>query len=76
MGLLEVVAEDLVELAGLLAWDSPEPVRIALVQFRARLLGDPEVRGVADEDVPEPKAVLSLEDGSAGLDELLARERH
>src|SRR5439155_27315755 len=75
-GLLEVVAEDLVELARPLARGALQPAGIALVQLRASLFWDAEVCGVTDENVPEPKAVLLREDRAAGLDELLSRQRH
>ena len=76
MGLLEVVTDDLVELGGTLAGAALEPACESLVKVGPRLLRDTEVRGVADQDVPEAKAVLGGEDRARGLDELLARERH
>ena len=48
----------------------------AFVQLRSRLLGDPEVGGVANQDVAETEAVLLGKDRGTGLDELLPRQRH
>ena len=58
-GLLEVVAEDLVELDEIRA-RALEPGREALVQLgRARLRAGDVVRGVADQQVPEPERVVA-----------------
>ena len=46
----------LVRLAG-----RTEPIRVGEVQLGASLLGEPEIRRVPDEDVPEPKAVVAGE---------------
>ncbi len=76
MRLLEVVTDDLVELGRALAGAVLEPACEALVQVGPRLFRDAEVGGVADQDVPEAKTVLSWEDRACGLDELLPRKRH
>ena len=56
MGLLEVVALDLLELLAspLAKVDLLRPVDEALVEFGARALQQAVVRGVADQDVREP----------------------
>ena len=74
VGLLEVVADDLV-VTGELAVSRLEPVGEALVQPRAQLLRHRRVRDVADQDVVEPKAVVAREQRAIGADELLARKR-
>ena len=58
--LLEVVADDLVELDQL-ARVRVEPVGEALVQLGARLLRQRVVRGVADQQVAEPERVVAGE---------------
>src|SRR5829696_8804395 len=72
--LLEVVAEDLVELdesgSGLL-----EPGREALVEVGAARLRDSVVGGVSDEQVAEAEAVLTGERRPVRPDQLLSRER-
>ena len=72
-GLLEVVAEDLLELlADALA---VEPVGETLVQLGSQPLRHRLVRRVADEDVTEAEAVVAGETRAVGADELLAHER-
>ena len=73
-GLLEVVAEELVQLdeggAVLL-----EPARITRVQVRARGFRQRVVGGVPDQEVAETEAVLARDLGLVGRDQLLACER-
>src|SRR5262245_45465198 len=76
MCLLQVVADDLIQLGGALAQAALEPAREALVEVGPRLLRDAEVRGVADQDVPEAETVLGREDRARRLDELLTGQRH
>ena len=70
VGLLEVVAEDLLVLADALAGEPLEPVGELLVQRGAELLGGRPVGRLADEDVLEAKRDLvrrspRRQDGSA-----------
>ena len=74
VGLLEVVADDLVEL-GAVAGVALGPGGQALVQLRAEPLRHRVVGGVADEDVAEAEAVLAGEGARVGLDQPLAHER-
>ena len=71
--LLEVVAEDLVELDEITAV-LLEPGREARVQLGADRLRECVVGGVADQDVAEAEAVLACELGPVGPDQLLADE--
>ena len=72
-GLLEVVAEDLLELHAAIAVDAVGPCHEPLVQIRPRPFQDPLVGGVADHDVVEAvRAVLALVDA---VDEVLLRQR-
>ena len=69
--LLEVVADDLVELTG-----SPElglsgPSRKPLVQLRAALLGDAGIRGVPDQGVAKTVGILAAR---PRREEILPRE--
>ncbi len=73
-GLLEVVAEDLVQLDELGAV-LLEPGCEALVQLGAGRLGQRVVSGVADQQVAEAEAVLAYEVGLVRPDQLLAHER-
>ena len=57
--LLEVVADDLVELEGGLVRRLLEPLRVLLVELRSELLRHRRVRGFADEQVPEAIGVLA-----------------
>ena len=73
MGLLEVVADDLVAL------DEVRPALLepdgeALVQLGAGRLRQRVVRGVADEEVPEAVGVLAGNRCAFGADEVLANE--
>ena len=71
VGLLEVVAEDLVELdqigAALL-----EPLREAPVQLDPGRLRKRFVGGVPDQEMPEPEPVVAGELRPVGTDQLLA----
>ena len=53
--LLEVVADQLVQLAG-----GAEPVGVGKVKVGARLLGKPEIGGVADQDVAKSEPVVAV----------------
>ena len=64
---LEIVVDALAELL-------LEPARVLLVQSGAELLRHRVVRGVADQDVAEAKAVVGGEEGAIGAEELLANE--
>jgi hypothetical protein len=66
--LLEVVADDLVELLA----PAREPLREALVQLGSELFRDPFVRGVSDQPVAEAERVL---DRLMRLDQVLSDER-
>ena len=73
-GLLEVVAEDLVELdqvGGALL----QPVGEALVEVGTDCLRQRVVSGVADQQVAEAEGVVAWELRAVGADELLADER-
>ncbi len=72
--LLEVVADDLVELDEIGAV-ALEPRREALVQRGPRGLGQRVVGGVSNEEVPEAEAVLAGDDRGIGRDQLLAHQR-
>ena len=71
--LLQVIPDDLV--GRVLSELRDEPVDVPLVQRRALPLGNRVVRGVADEDVTETKAVVSWQRRPVGSDQLLANER-
>ena len=73
-GLLEVVAEDLVQLDELGAVRL-QPGCEALVQLGAGRFRQCVVGGVADQQVAEAEAVLAGELGLVGPDQLLAHER-
>ena len=73
-GLLEVVADDLVELDELRAVSSSQ-LGEPLVQLGARRLRQRVVRGVADQQVAEAEGVVAGELARVGADELLADER-
>ena len=72
-GLLEVVAGDLVQLDQSTAL--LQPAGVALVQLGPHALGQGLVGGVADQQVAEAEAVLALELGPVGTDELAPDER-
>ena len=72
--LLEVVAEDLVQLDQALAV-LLQPVREPLVQLGAGRLGKRVVSGVADQQVAEAKGIVPGKLRLVGADELLADER-
>ena len=71
--LLEVVAEDLLELGAAVAVDPVGPHDEALVEIRTAPLEDAVVRGVADHDVLE--AVLRLVPVVDGTDQVLLGQR-
>ena len=68
------MADDLVELDEI-ARVFLEPAGKLLVKGGANSLGEGVVRGVADEQVAEPEAVLARELSLVGLDQALADER-
>jgi len=68
VGMLQVVADELLELVVSVIEPATEP----LVQCGARLLRDPLVRSVPDQHVPEAEAVL---DCLVWADQLLADEQ-
>ncbi len=68
VGLIEVIADDLLELHA----PAVEPSGEAFVQIGPELLRDALVRGVADQQVSEPEGVL---DHHLGGDQLLPHER-
>src|SRR5205085_9056453 len=72
--LLQVVAEDLVELDELGAV-LLDPAGEALVKLCASRLRQRVVRGVADEEVAEAVGVVAGELRAVGADQLLAHER-
>ena len=59
--LLQVVADDLLELRRVLSGMLVQPAREALMQRGAQLFRRPVVGGVADEDVAEAESVLAVE---------------
>ena len=73
VGLLEVVADDLVRCC--VAKPGDEPIGIRLVQRGPLSLGDLVVRGVPDQGVSEAEPVITRHDRSIGPDQLLAHER-
>src|SRR5215218_230789 len=74
--LLEVVADDLVQLTLPPRRARTNPPREALVQLRAQLLRERPVRRVADEDVREAEDVLAHENSALlGEDEAPPHER-
>ena len=73
-GLLEVVAEDLVQLDQLLS-ALLQPAGEALVQLRPGRLRERVVGGVTDQQVAEAEAVLACELRLVGTDQLPADER-
>ena len=75
-GLLEVVADDLVELARPLARRVLEPVGVLLVHPGPRLLRHAEICSVSNQNVAKLEAVLRGKDRPPRLDELLPREGH
>jgi hypothetical protein len=75
MRLLEVVADDLLVLAGQIRCVHLDPIGQALVHLRSHRLRNPAVGRIPDEDVGEAEGILSADLGSVGLDELLAHER-
>src|SRR5918994_2708811 len=68
--LLDVVAHELIQLAG-----RAEPVRVCEMQLGAGLLGEPDVRGIADQHMAEPVAVVALDERAVGLDQVATYER-
>ena len=74
--LVEVVAGDLVEVGESVAGGPLEPVGELLVQLGPLQLRQAVVRGVADEQVPEPIGLAAAVGSPVGPDELLADEAH
>ena len=72
-GLLEVVADDLVQLQQLAVCG--EPIGEALVQLGANGLGQRLVGGIPDQQMPETVGVVPGDLGAIGPHELLAHER-
>ena len=72
---LQVVPEDLLELACALPRRALQPVGEALVVVRAGLLQDPLVGDVPDHDVLEAEGGLAGEAAGVSMDELLALQR-
>ena len=72
-GLLEVVADDLVQLNELLV--GVEPLREALVELSPNALWERVVSRVADQEVAEAKAVVARQLRAVGSDELPPHER-
>ena len=75
VGLLEVVADDLLELDDAGGRAVLEPAREALVQLGAQRFWQPPVCRVVDERVLEAKALPAGKHGAVGLHEQLARQR-
>ena len=73
--LLEVVAEDLLELVHALAGRSLEPVREALVELGARLLRQRAVGGVPEQDVAELEGLVVGEARPVGPDHVAPDQR-
>ena len=71
--LLEVEAEDLVHLDEIRA-ALVQPVGEALVELCADGLGETVVGGIADEQVPEAKRIVTRQLRAVGPDQLLANE--
>ena len=59
VSLLQVVADDLALLVGMVAGRPFQPVSAALMEDRAQILGQGAVGGLLDEDVAESEGVLS-----------------
>ena len=76
VGLLQVVAGDLLPLGHPVGDIVGDPGREALVQLRTALLRCALVGRVADQHVAEAEGVLVGERRGLGLDEVLADERH
>ena len=72
VGLLEVVAQDLLELGEAVGRPALQPAGEPLVHLGASLLGGAGVGGVADQDVAEPERVLADEPGPVGADQFPA----
>jgi len=71
-----VVTEDLVVFTHAFCDARLEPPNKALVEVRAQLLRHRLVRGIANQDVSEPEAVVAREQGAVRANEFLADERH
>ena len=57
-GLLEVIADDLLEFVQTVANSLPQPACTTLVQLRALMLREPFVRCVSKQQVAEPEGVI------------------
>ena len=75
VGLLEVVAEDLLVVVRVVRRDLRQPPGEALVQVGSLFLRHRLVGRVADQEVSEPERVLAGELGAVGADQFLPRER-
>ena len=73
--LLEVVADDLLVLAGAIPRLDLDPGRESLVQLGPQRLRELAVGGVSDEDVREAKGVVPAGSREVGPDQLLAHQR-
>ena len=74
--LLEVVPDDLLELAQPVPGRALEPSGVALVQVGAGALRKRPVRGIADQGVPEPVRLVAREVGEVGPNHVPANEGH
>ena len=72
--LLEVVADDLLELERSLAEPALEPLRVALVQTGPHLLRHRLVGRIPNQEVAKAERALAREERPIGPDELLAHE--
>src|SRR5207249_423647 len=72
--LFEVVADDLVELALTTSSGRLEPRGVADVKVGARVLRDPRVGCIADQQVSEREPVLTREQRLAGTDQVASHE--
>ena len=72
-GLLEVVAEDLIELDQVSSM-SFEPTRKALMQLRARRFPEPFIGGIANQQVAKAEAVVTDDLRPLRTDQLLTDE--
>ena len=73
--LLEVVADELVELERRFVRRALEPLRVALVELGSQLLRHRRVRSLADEEVTEPIGVLPGDERVLWAHQVLADER-
>ena len=76
IGLLQVVAEELLGLDNAVAERPLEPYGVALVEIGTRRLGESLVGGLADEGVAEAERILTRQCRRLGADQLLAHQAH